>query len=67
MADKTVNQGLIDTVKELKETNKRMAAASDALAMNSKVGKNIGDAVKENAKKSAIGVNAGIWCNIWYW
>ena len=58
MADKTVNQGLIDTVKELKETNKRMAAASDALAMNSKVGKNIGDAVKENAKKSAEGLNA---------
>lgn len=60
MADKTVNQGLIDTVKELKETNKRMAAASDALAMNSKVGKKIGDAVKDNAKKSTEGLNSFI-------
>ena len=60
MADKTVNQGLIDTVKELKETNKRKAAASDALAMNSKVGKKIGDAVKDNAKKSTEGLNSFI-------
>ena len=58
MADKTVNEGLLDTVKELKETNKRMKKASDALSMNSQVGKNIGDAVKENAKKSAEGLNA---------
>ena len=47
MADKTVNEGLLDTVKELKETNKRMAKASDALAMNSQVGKNIGDVAQK--------------------
>ena len=58
MADKTVNEGLLDTVKELKETNKRMKKAGDALSLNSQVGKNIGDAVKENAKKSAEGLNA---------
>ena len=28
MADKTVNEGLLDTVKELRETNKRLASAS---------------------------------------
>lgn len=58
MADKTVNEGLLDTVKELKETNKRMQMASDALALNSQVGKKIGDAVKDNAKKSTEGLNA---------
>ena len=58
MADKTVNEGLLDTVKELKETNKRLAKAQDALVMQSKVGGKIGDAVLENAKKSTEGLNA---------
>ena len=58
MADKTVNEGLLDTVKELKETNKRLGKAQDALMLQSQVGSKIGDAVKENAKKSTEGLNA---------
>ena len=58
MADKTVNEGILDTVKELKETNKRLRSAESALNMQSQVGSKIGDAVKENAKKSAEGLNA---------
>ena len=60
MADKTVNEGLLETVKELKETNKRLAKAQDALVMQSKVGGKIGDAVLENAKKSTEGLNSFI-------
>ena len=60
MADKTVNEGILETVKELKETNKRLAKAESALAMQSKVGGKIGDAVLENAKKSTEGLNSFI-------
>ena len=76
MADKTVNEGLLDTVKELKETNKRLSKAQETFVLQNKVGGKIGDAVLENAKKSTEGLNVfhrtirtnvSIWCNIWYW
>ena len=60
MADKTVNEGLLDTVKELRETNKRLASASAAIDMQNKVGGKIGDAVLENAKKSTEGLSSFI-------
>ena len=60
MADKTVNEGLLETVKELKETNKRLSKAQEALVLQSKVGGKIGDAVLENAKKSTEGLNSFI-------
>ena len=60
MADKTVNEGLLDTVKELRETNKRLSTASAAIDMQNRVGGKIGDAVLENAKKSTEGLSSFI-------
>ena len=61
MADKTVNEGILETVKELKETNKKIRKSIESNnAMQSKVGGKIGDAVLENAKKSTEGLNSFI-------
>ena len=38
MADKTVNEGLLETVKELRETNKRLASASSSNPLYAKQG-----------------------------
>ena len=45
-------RGPLDTVKELRETNKRLMKHHQPADMQNKVGGKIGDAVLENAKST---------------